>query len=555
MMAAFRGAARSVAVAFLASLLCSAVAQPRREILSADIDFPETNASVLVPSDSSNADILPMAMMLHDECEDDASSLRQARTWSLLVISPSNLNHETLISTTLCPVLFVFTQIFEPEVEEKKFRAVFPNASISESSGCRSWNAFGVGQSSRSPVDRTDDVAYIRALFEDAQSLYSVDKQRRYVIGNGLGAIMGQSFACEYPHELAAVASIEGVPPADALSDPASCPAVSENYTNIDIVALHHLQIVNDDQPAEENFTAASAEDVSTAWANLALCNGSVTTSSNALNLVDGSASETDRSVYGSNCTKAGSSELWNVAAEDADSSLLDSANDGFSNAVTAWMTLFTSDANASSPLPPLVAASNDTSASPPASAPALAPAPAPGPDESDEDETEESIDPDPEEESNDDDDTAPAPAAETPQNSNSDSETPAPAPTPEGNEDSTSSPVSESPAPAPASSDEEEEEQQSARDPAAPPEVQDDADNDGSEEGEQEEKEEESGSSEGGGASTSTSSDGNSMSTGEIGGIVAAGVVGAALIATFVGISMRRQRSNGHNERDGTSV
>jgi pimeloyl-ACP methyl ester carboxylesterase len=467
------------------------------------------------------------------------------------VISPFNLNHETLISTTLCPVLFVFTQIFEPEVEEKKFRAVFPNASISESSGCRSWNAFGVGQSSRSPVNRTDDVAYIRYLFEDAQGVYSVDKQRRYIIGNGLGAIMGQSFACEYPHELAAVASIEGVPPADALSDPASCPAVSENYTNIDIVALHHLQIVNDDQPAEESFTAASAEDVSTAWANLALCNGSVTTSSNALNLVDGSASETDRSIYGRNCTKAGSSELWNITAEGADSSLLDSANDGFSDAVAAWMTLFTSDANASSPLPPLVAASNDTSASPPASAPA----PAPGPDESDEDETEESIDPDPEEESNDDDDTAPAPAAETPQNSNSDSETPAPAPTPEGNEDSTSSPVSESPAPAPASSDEEDEEEQSAKDPAAPPEVQDDADNDGSEEGEQEEKEEESGSSEGGGASTSTSSDGNSMSTGEIGGIVAAGVVGAALIATFVGISMRRQRSNGHNERDGTSV
>lgn len=294
----------------------------------------------------------------------------------------------------------VLMQVFRDQLDELKVRAVFPEASVTSEpcencpedptlrTGCRAWNAFGVGQTSRDQDDKTDDIAFLANVLEAAQTFYSVDERRRYVVGFGQGALMGQAFGgCNYPHVHSAVVSINGLPPVGTLGNESTCPAQNETYASINQVAVHHLQVVGTDNNVmppsggkaqgrftEDDFVTTSASDVALAWADLALCNSSVARLPGAIDLVEeGSGepnNETDRTIYGIDCVKeAGSSELWTI--DGAGYNFVNSDNtrtDKFSQVVMGWLALKASSNDALPPDTPIEdsPATNSTAAPPP---------------------------------------------------------------------------------------------------------------------------------------------------------------------------------------------
>lgn len=94
---------------------------------------------------------------------------------------------------------------FSGQVDAKGFRYVLPNGTV-DASGKRFWNAtdfccnFGAVE--------VDDVAFLRAVIEQAKARYATTKV--YVLGHSNGAFMGLRLACEAPDAFDALVAVSG---------------------------------------------------------------------------------------------------------------------------------------------------------------------------------------------------------------------------------------------------------------------------------------------------------------------------------------------------------
>jgi polyhydroxybutyrate depolymerase len=77
----------------------------------------------------------------------------------------------------------------------------------------RGWNAGAFpGDSAK---ERPDDVAFLKKVLDDAESILNVDTRRIYVAGMSNGAMMTHRFAAACPERIAAVAPVAGTMPED----------------------------------------------------------------------------------------------------------------------------------------------------------------------------------------------------------------------------------------------------------------------------------------------------------------------------------------------------
>ncbi|MCA9573836.1 MAG: alpha/beta fold hydrolase [Myxococcales bacterium] len=105
------------------------------------------------------------------------------------------------------------------QVTELGFILVVPDGTPN-SDGQRFWNA--TDACCNFEGSSVDDVAYIRALIEEASANYRVDPRRVYLFGHSNGGFMSYRMACEAPDVITAIASLAGATfedPADCVSD------------------------------------------------------------------------------------------------------------------------------------------------------------------------------------------------------------------------------------------------------------------------------------------------------------------------------------------------
>lgn len=95
-------------------------------------------------------------------------------------------------------------------------------------------------------TDPPDDVAFLMAVLDDAESAFSVDTTREYVMGHSSGAFMAQRLACEHTERFAAVASLGGA--ADLACVPSGPISVLEIHGDADAV-IHYDGGTNADAP------------------------------------------------------------------------------------------------------------------------------------------------------------------------------------------------------------------------------------------------------------------------------------------------------------------
>ena len=113
--------------------------------------------------------------------------------------------------------MFARISQFSPLADREGFIVAYPDGT---GRGMLHWNV-GV-----LPNDPADDVAFLRALLDEVETLAKVDRKRVYVTGYSNGAMMSYRLAAEMPERIAAIATVagtmtaSGVPPANRKAPP-----------------------------------------------------------------------------------------------------------------------------------------------------------------------------------------------------------------------------------------------------------------------------------------------------------------------------------------------
>jgi polyhydroxybutyrate depolymerase len=94
------------------------------------------------------------------------------------------------------------------KADEAGFVAAFPNGSGMLNNRLLTWNA---GRCCAYAMrNQVDDVAFVRALIQDARDAIPIDERRIYATGASNGAMMTYRLACELSDQIAAVAPVSG---------------------------------------------------------------------------------------------------------------------------------------------------------------------------------------------------------------------------------------------------------------------------------------------------------------------------------------------------------
>ena len=191
-------------------------------------------------------------------------------------------------------------------VREKGFYLAMPGGSR-DPKGYHFWNATDACCNFwQAPVD---DVAYLRALIEDAMVRYPIDPKRVFVVGHSNGGFMAHRVACELSLRVAAVVSLAG----PMVKDATRCVPVAQ-------VSVLHIQgdadesiHVNGGVIGEGAPPYPGTRDTVQTWARKNGCSLRTTSAGPALDL-DASpkapGAETVRERF-ADCPQSGAVELW----------------------------------------------------------------------------------------------------------------------------------------------------------------------------------------------------------------------------------------------------
>jgi polyhydroxybutyrate depolymerase len=92
---------------------------------------------------------------------------------------------------------------FDALADREGFIAIYPDGTLKQ------WN------DGRLMAPKSDDVGFVRAIIDEVEKTYKIDRKRIYATGMSNGAMMSQRLACEMSGTLAAVAPVAGTMPDD----------------------------------------------------------------------------------------------------------------------------------------------------------------------------------------------------------------------------------------------------------------------------------------------------------------------------------------------------
>lgn len=199
---------------------------------------------------------------------------------------------------------------------------ILPDGTI-DRDGNRFWNAtpaccnFG-----GSPVD---DVAYLTALLDEAESLVPVDTSRVYFYGHSNGGFMSYRMACELSERITAIVSLAG---ADFLGEMDCVPG-----QGVSVLQVHGTMDDSVDFAGTPYYP--SAHDAALRWAGRNGCDVGASTTGTPLDLVDGlPGEETTVEQWRTGCTAGLDAELWTIV----NGSHIPVFNDTWPNGVADWL-------------------------------------------------------------------------------------------------------------------------------------------------------------------------------------------------------------------------
>jgi len=241
--------------------------------------------------------------------DDDASSPFEMRPYELFVPSGHDgtpvplvvLLHGYGASGAIQEGYFQMERVAERET----FLYAQPDGTVN-SVGQRFWNA------TDACCDLTDtgvdDVAYLRALLDDVERQYSVDRRRVYFIGHSNGGFMAHRMACDVADRIAAIVSLAGA----TWSSPARCTpsepvAVAAAHGTADLVVLYDGGTL-----VAGMAPYPSAQETVASWRLLNGCGDGE--DAGELDLVADLRDTETAIVRATGCRPGGAAELWTIA-------------------------------------------------------------------------------------------------------------------------------------------------------------------------------------------------------------------------------------------------
>lgn len=97
---------------------------------------------------------------------------------------------------------------FSPLADEKGFIVAYPNGTGRQEDKLLTWNAGTC--CGYAVTNQTDDVAFVRALIADLQTIANIDMKRIYATGFSNGAMLSYRLACDASDLFAAIAPVSG---------------------------------------------------------------------------------------------------------------------------------------------------------------------------------------------------------------------------------------------------------------------------------------------------------------------------------------------------------
>jgi polyhydroxybutyrate depolymerase len=196
---------------------------------------------------------------------------------------------------------------FEPLADQEGFLYLHPDGTT-DCLGDPFWNAT---DACCNFCDSTvDDVAFLSAVLDEVETLFSVDPGRIYLIGHSNGGFMSYRLACAHADRIAAIASLAGA----TWFAPQSC-VPSEPVHTLQIHGTADATIL---YPGGLILGVPYPGAVATAeaWATYNGCSLTPDTSAPNKNLDAGVAgNETTVARYQTDCDEGGSAELWTIVA------------------------------------------------------------------------------------------------------------------------------------------------------------------------------------------------------------------------------------------------
>lgn len=190
-------------------------------------------------------------------------------------------------------------------VPTRRFVLATPDGTL-DASNRRFWNATDACcDFARTGVD---DVAYIRAIIDDAKARYAIDPNRVYVIGHSNGGFMALRIACELSDRVAAVMSLAGAGFSDATRCRPSQPVhVLQVHGTLDAT----IQYNGGSFPSVGSYPGA--ERTVSDWAMRNGCGAMRQSAGAPMDLESTLAGpETTRQAH-AECRAGGSAELWTI--------------------------------------------------------------------------------------------------------------------------------------------------------------------------------------------------------------------------------------------------
>jgi polyhydroxybutyrate depolymerase len=205
---------------------------------------------------------------------------------------------------------------------ERGFYLILPDGTV-DSSGKHFWNATPACCNFEGST--VDDVAYLTALIDEAESLVPVDTTRVYIYGHSNGGFMSYRMACELSERVTAIVSLAG---GDYPTDTTCVPTRA-----VSVLQVHGTADTTIRFAGTSGYPAA--RDTVLRWAGRAACDATMSTAGASLDLVDSlPGAETSVEQWRTGCEPGVDAELWTIA----DGTHIPSFNASWPSAVADWL-------------------------------------------------------------------------------------------------------------------------------------------------------------------------------------------------------------------------